>query len=458
MKQCIENPSGPLHIGHSRAAVPNAEYVKRHDGKLILRIEDTDPKRVYEPAYEMIPEDLEWLGITPDEVIYQSDRFEIYYDYARQLIEKGAAYMCTCDGATFKELKDNCKPCPCRDNSVEENLELWDKFSEMDAGDAVLRVKTDINHKNPAIRDWVAMRLVDEEHPRLGTKYRIYPMMNFSVAVDDHLLGLTHVLRGKDHLANTEKQKYLYDHMGWDVPEYIHYGRLKMEDIALSTSKAMAGIEEGTYSGWDDPRLGTLRAIARRGIDPRTIYELITEMGVKMADSAISWKKIYGLNRNFLEPVANRYFFCENPQLIEVAGYEAGKVDIERPLHADHLDRGNRVLPFDGNAYLAENDINDGIFRLMDAVNVNINGDEITYHSTSFEDAREVKARIIQWVPVDDNVNVKIVMDDASTKTGLGEGALTDLNVGDVVQFERVGFARLDEIKDDELIFYYAHK
>ncbi|MBQ6629457.1 MAG: glutamate--tRNA ligase [Methanobrevibacter sp.] len=452
------NPSGPLHIGHSRAAVPNAEYVKRHDGKLILRIEDTDPKRVYEPAYEMIPEDLEWLGITPDEVIYQSDRFEIYYDYARQLIEKGAAYMCTCDGATFKELKDNCKPCPCRDNSVEENLELWDKFSEMDAGDAVLRVKTDINHKNPAIRDWVAMRLVDEEHPRLGTKYRIYPMMNFSVAVDDHLLGLTHVLRGKDHLANTEKQKYLYDHMGWDVPEYIHYGRLKMEDIALSTSKAMAGIEEGTYSGWDDPRLGTLRAIARRGIDPRTIYELITEMGVKMADSAISWKKIYGLNRNFLEPVANRYFFCENPQLIEVAGYEAGKVDIERPLHADHLDRGNRVLPFDGNAYLAENDINDGIFRLMDAVNVNINGDEITYHSKSFEDAREVKARIIQWVPVDDNVNVKIVMDDASTKTGLGEGALTDLNVGDVVQFERVGFARLDEIKDDELIFYYAHK
>ena len=452
------NPSGPLHIGHSRAAVPNAEYVKRHNGKLILRIEDTDPKRVYEPAYEMIPEDLEWLGIKADEVIYQSDRFETYYDYARQLIEKGAAYMCTCDGATFKELKDNCKACPCRDNSVEENLDLWDKFDTMEAGEAVLRVKTDINHKNPAIRDWVAMRLVDEEHPRLGTKYRIYPMMNFSVAVDDHLMGLTHVLRGKDHLANTEKQKYLYDAMEWETPEYIHYGRLKMEDIALSTSKAMAGIEDGTYSGWDDPRLGTLRAIARRGIDPRTIYNLITEIGVKMADSAISWKKIYGLNRNFLEPVANRYFFCEDPQLIEVEGYEDGKVDIERPLHADHLDRGNRVLPLDGKAYLAASDINDGLFRLMDAVNVEIAGDKITYHSTSFEDARAVKARIIQWVPTEDNVDVEIVMDDASIKSGLGEGALRDLEVGSVVQFERVGFARLDEIKDDKLVFYYAHK
>lgn len=452
------NPSGPLHIGHSRAAVPNAEYVKRHNGKLILRIEDTDPKRVFEPAYEMIPEDLAWLGINPDEIIYQSDRFEIYYDYARQLIEKGAAYMCTCDGATFKELKDNCKPCPCRDNSVEENLALWEKFDTMQAGEAVLRVKTDINHKNPAIRDWVAMRLVDEEHPRMGTKYRIYPMMNFSVSVDDHLMGMTHVLRGKDHLANSEKQKYLYDHMEWDLPEFIHYGRLKMEDIALSTSKAMAGIEDGTYSGWDDPRLGTLRAIARRGIDPRTIYNLITEIGVKMADSAISWKKIYGLNRNFVEPIANRYFFCEEPIEVSVNGYEDGDVTIERPLHADHMDRGNRLLSFDGSAYIAKADYADGLFRLMDAVNVEIAGEDVNYHSTSFEEARDVKARIIQWVPTKENVNVKIVMDDASVKTGLGEIALNDLEVGDIVQFERVGFARLDEIKDDELVFYYAHK
>ena len=271
-------------------------------------------------------------------------------------------------------------------------------------------------------------------------------------------MGMTHVLRGKDHLANSEKQKYLYDHMGWDLPEFIHYGRLKMEDIALSTSKALEGIENGTYSGWDDPRLGTLRAVARRGIDPRTIYNLITEIGVKMADSAISWKKIYGLNRNLLEPVANRYFFVEDPQLIEVKGYEDGEVTIERPLHADHLDRGNRILLFDGSAYLAKEDVEDGVFRLMDAVNVDIKDNEVTYNSTSFEDARAVKAKIIQWVPSEENVNVTIVMDDASLKKGLGESALSDLKVGDIGQFERVGFARLDEISQDGLVFYYAHK
>ena len=283
-------------------------------------------------------------------------------------------------------------------------------------------------------------------------------MMNFSVAVDDHLMGMTHVLRGKDHLANTEKQKYLYNHMGWDLPEFIHYGRLKMEDIALSTSKALVGIEDGTYSGWDDPRLGTLRAIKRRGINPKAIYDLITEIGVKMADSAISWKKIYGLNRNLLEPIANRYFFVENPKLVEVSGYGDVEVVIERPLHADHLERGNRLLPFNGKVFLANDDIVDGIFRLMDAVNVDINGEDVTFNSTSFEDARDLKAKIIQWVSVDENVKVSIVMDDASIKTGLGELALKELSVGDIVQFERVGFARLDEIKDDELIFYYAHK
>lgn len=453
------NPSGPLHIGHARAAIPNGEYVKRYNGKFILRIEDTDPKRVYEPAYELIQEDLKWLGIKVDEVYYQSDRFEIYYDYAEQLIKKGAAYMCTCDSADFKELKDNCKPCPCRDNSVEENMELWNKFQEMEAGEAVLRVKTDIAHKNPAIRDWVAMRIVDEEHPRLGNKYRVYPMMNFSVSVDDHLLGMSHVLRGKDHLANSEKQKYLYNHMGWEVPEFIHYGRLKMEDIALSTSKAMVGIEDGEYCGWDDPRLGTLRAIARRGIQPEAITNLMVEIGVKMADSAISWKKIYGLNRNIIEEKVNRYFFVKDPVKIDISNCPDDVSDfaIERPLHPDFLDRGNRTISFSKEVYIPKADLTDGITRLMDAVNVEISGDNVSFHSTSFEDARDAKARIIQWVP-EDSISAKVVMDDASVVEGLCEIDCKNLSVGDIVQFERFGFARLDEIKDDELIFYFAHR
>lgn len=455
------NPSGPLHIGHARAAIPNGEYVKRYGGKFILRIEDTDPKRVYPDAYEMIQEDIEWLGIQPDEIYYQSDRFEIYYKYAEELIRRGKAYMCTCDGGDFKKLKDNCQPCPHRNNSVEENLKLWNEFQDMPAGSAVLRVKTDINHKNPAIRDWVAFRLVDEEHPRIGKKYRVYPMMNFSVSVDDHLMGMTHVLRGKDHMANSEKQKYLYNHMGWEIPEFIHYGRLKMEDIPLSTSKAKEGIESGKYSSWSDPRLGTLRAIKRRGIQPKAIWNLMVEIGVKMSDSAVSWKKIYGLNRKLIENKANRYFFVGNPVKVNIEDCpdEYQKISLKKELHPDFPERGNRTLNFNGSVYISEDDLNDGIVRLMDLINVDIEDNKVKFYSESFEDAKAEKAKIIQFVPSEEAIKAKLVMDDASVIEGFCERDCENLKVDDIVQLERLGFARLDEIKDDgELIFYYAHK
>jgi len=287
-------------------------------------------------------------------------------------------------------------------------------------------------------------------------------MMNFSVAIDDHLMGMTHVLRGKDHLANSEKQKYLYEHMNWDVPEFIHYGRLKMEDIPLSTSKALAGIEDGTYNRWDDPRLGTLRAIAKRGIQSKAICDLMIEIGVKMSDSAISWKKIYGLNRNILEEKTNRYFFVSNPKKVKIANLDENEITIPeailRSLHPDFLDRGNRKLVFDGVVYISEDDLTNGMTRLMDAVNIDIEDKAATYISKSFEDAKEKKMRIIQWIPANDNIKAKVIMDDASEIIGLCEVDCKHLKIGDIVQFERFGFARLDEIANDELIFYFAHK
>ncbi|MDR2623684.1 MAG: glutamate--tRNA ligase [Methanobrevibacter sp.] len=456
------NPSGPLHIGHVRAVVSNNEYVKKYKGRLILRIEDTDPKRIYEPAYKMIEEDLKWLTVKADEIAYQSDRFPIYYEYAEKLIKLSKAYVCRCSGDEFKRLKDESKSCPCRNLSVEENMKLWNEFPNMKVGQAVLRVKTDLNHKNPAIRDWVSMRLVNETHPRFGDKYRVYPMMNFSVAIDDHLMGITHVLRGKDHLANGEKQKYLYEHLNWKVPEFIHYGKLKMEDIPLSTSKALAGIEDGTYTGWDDPRLGTLRAIGRRGIQAKTIVDLMIEIGVKISDSTLSWKKIYGLNRKILEKVANRYFFVLSPVKIKINDNEkfsrSSPLKIKRPLHPDFLKRGDRELFFNGEAYISSDDFEDGLIRLMDCVNITIFNGQATFHSSSFEQAREEKAKIIQWVPVNENMNVDIVMSDNSIVKGLCEVTVGNLNVGDIVQFERFGFARLDSKEKDRLVFYFAHK
>jgi len=457
------NPSGPLHIGHARAAVLNKEYVKRYGGKLILRVEDTDPRRVDPEAYHMMEEDLKWLAVEWQEKYVQSDRIEIYYEYAEKLIEMGQAYMCTCNGADFKKLKDESISCPCREQSIDHSMKLWYEMKTMDEGEAVLRVKTDIQHKNPAIRDWVAMRVVEAEHPKTGNKYTVYPMMNFSVAVDDHLMGVTHVLRGKDNLANSEKQKYLYNHFGWKIPVFVHYGRLKMEDVALSTSKARQGIEEGLYNGWDDPRLGTIRAIARRGIKQEAITELMMEIGPKISDATVTWKKVYGLNRSILEESSNRYFYVENPSMINIENLPESEVGIiQRPLHPDYPERGYRKLLLGPKLYITRADLkktgDNRIFRLMDAVNVCSKHEKIVYHSSNLEEARKEEAMIVQWVPVKGSLTAEVVMPDATVSKGFIEQSATNLNVDDVVQLERFGFARVDEITPTKLRFYFAHK
>ena len=457
------NPSGPLHIGHARAAILNNEYVKRYGGKLILRIEDTDPRRVDPEAYHMMEEDLKWMGVEWQEKYIQSNRMEIYYEYAEKLIEMGQAYMCTCNGADFKVLKDQSKPCPCRELLPENSMKLWKEMPNMDEGQAVLRVKTDITHKNPAIRDWVAMRVVDYEHPRTGNKYSIYPMMNFSVTVDDHLMGITHVLRGKDHLANSEKQRYMYNHFGWEVPEFIHYGRLKMEDIALSTSKAREGIDAGIFTGWDDPRLGTIRAIERRGIKAEAIKELIMEIGPKISDAIISWKKIFGLNRQILEETSNRYFLVDNPARIIIENLpDNEKRIIKRPLHPDHKERGMRELMVEPELYINMEDIKktgeNHILRLMDGFNICFKDGKTFYQGDDLEEARKSKAMIVQWVPATDAISAELVMPDATVSKCFIEKSASDLQVDDVVQLERIGFARVDEVTYTKIKFYFAHK
>ncbi|MDR0790956.1 MAG: glutamate--tRNA ligase, partial [Methanomassiliicoccaceae archaeon] len=151
-------PSGPLHIGHSRVSVLNDEYVKRYNGKLINRFEDTNPEKIDPEAYDMIPEDLKWLGVKVHETIVQSDRFEIYYDVTKKLTEMGKAYVCTCDADDWRNLKENMNACPCRELSVGEQLERYDRLMSngYGEGEAIAVVKTDLRHPNPAIRDFVA--------------------------------------------------------------------------------------------------------------------------------------------------------------------------------------------------------------------------------------------------------------------------------------------------------------
>ena len=461
------SPSGPLHIGHAYGISINSEYARMYKGKFIIRIEDTNPENIYEPAYEMIPEDAKWLTKNNvSKVICQSDRLGFYYDHMEKLIAAGNAYVCTCDPDEFREKIMKKQACPCRDLSIEENGRRWDKmFGEYKPGEAVCRIKTDVAHKNPAMRDWPAMRINDHTHPKQETKYRVWPLMNFSVAIDDHLLGLTHVINGKEHADNAKRQKYIFDYFKWKRPEYINWGRINFEGMEVSCSKTKQKIEYGEFEGWDDIRLPFIRALKRRGFQPEAFIHFAVDMGVSLTDKTVSkdefFKTIDAFNKDVIDPIANRYFFVEEPMEILIKNAPAQEVQLK--LHPDNPKKGLRKFKCADKFYITKADHKDlkanKLYRLMDCLNFKKKGKEFLFESTDYNEYKEKGTAIIHWLPVSkDLVDVEVLMPDNTTVKGLGEAGMSKLKTGDIVQLERFGFCRLDEIKAKKLKFWFTHR
>ncbi|MFH0897249.1 MAG: glutamate--tRNA ligase [Candidatus Bathyarchaeota archaeon] len=471
------NPDGALHLGGARAAILCDEYAKMYNGMFTLRFDDSDPrtKSPIPEAYEWIKKDLEWLGVTLHNTVYQSDRLEIYYGYTKQLLEMGVAYVCTCKSAEFRKLVLAHTACPCRNLSSRDHLARWTMMLEgrFDEGEAVVRVKTDLNHPNPAVREWPALRVIDTgkfPHPRTGSKYRVWPLFAFCCGIDDHDLQITHIIRGKEHLTNTTRQIFLYNYLQWVYPEAIHYGRLKIVGTMLSKSKVREGIVKGIYKGWDDPRLGTLIALRKRGFLPETVRQLILDVGPKPVDATISWDNFQALNRKLLDPVADRYFFVATPLRLDVKNVKRAYI-VKIPLHPSNPDKGTRnfqVEPKNGlvSILFSKDDLRilepEKTVRLMGLFNITLKrvDDQIEaiYHSETYAEAKRADAPLIHWIPSDTGVVTSVVMPDASSVKGLAEDRCRELKPDDIVQFERFGFIRVDIAVGDSITAYYAHR
>ncbi len=459
------NPNGPPTIGSARGIVVNSEYTRKYHGKLIIRFDDTDPatKRPMLEAYDWYLDDCEWLGAKPEEVIIASDRIPKYYEVAEELIKKGGAYVCFCEQEAFKALKDAKKPCPHREESAGKNLEFWKKMLSggYEEQEAVLRIKTDIAHKDPAIRDWVAFRIIKTPHPRpqIGDKYCAWPLLDFEGAVEDHLLGTTLIIRGKDLADSEKRQKFVYKYMGWEYPRTLHWGRVQRHEFGkLSTSGLKKAIAEGTYTGWDDPRVPTIRALRRRGIRPEALRKFMIDLGLGETDISLSLDTLYAENRKRIDPVANRYFFVWNPVELEIEGADP-KV-AKAPLHPAKKEM--REIPVGTKVLVCQSDVDilkEGErLRLKDLYNIEITGlSPLTakFIGTDMELVKKEKARIIHWGPPD-GLKVRVLSPDGEY-TGIGErGIVKELDK--VVQFERFGFVRIDSVSGDEVVAYFTHK
>ncbi|KPV61948.1 MAG: Glutamate--tRNA ligase [Candidatus Bathyarchaeota archaeon BA1] len=471
------NPDCVLHLGSARAIILCYEYARMHNGSFILRFEDTDPKlkKPMLPFYDSIREDMRWLGCRWDAEFIQSDRLPIYYEHAERLLKSGHAYVCVCRPEAFREKVMAKQPCPCRDLTPDDHLVRWNHMlnGTYGEGEAAVRVKTELKHPNPAVRDWPALRIIDTEkypHPRTGSQYRVWPLYNLACGIDDNLMGVTHIIRGKEHLTNQVRQEYMYEHFGWKYPEAIHYGRMKIAGATLSKSKILQGLKGGVFKHWDDPRLATFAALRRRGITPEAIRRLIIDVGPKPVDVVLSWENLYANNRKIIDPAANRYFFVQNP--IQLIVKNIPRVFVAKlPLHPDHPKRGFRqfeIEPIEGEAsFWASSDdmkvLETGkVTRFMGLFNIQVEKVEkylinAIFHSESYEEAKKMSAPLIHWIPVGADIPCEVIMPDASTMEGIAESHCKTLRPNQIIQFERFGFIRVDNL-NKKLTAYFAHR
>jgi glutamyl-tRNA synthetase len=452
-------PSGPLHIGNARAFLLNDAYVRRYHGKLLLVFDDTigsEEKPLLPEAYDQVREGLDWAGVECHEVLYKSDRIPIHYEWAEKLLTTGEAYACTCDSETLRRNREVGKACVHRAQDIDETIANWKAMlgGEYGEGEVVLRLKTDMRDPNPAFRDRVLFRVADRSHPRVGTKYRVWPMLEFSWAIDDHLLGVTHVIRGKDLVIEDMMETRLWDLLGVATqPRFVHFGILRFKDLELSKSRYRREIAEGRLTGIDDPRTWSLQSLRRRGIRPVALRDFVLSFGLSLTDVEVAAETLYAENRRVIDKEANRYFFVPEPVSMEIEGLPPVE-NVKVPLHPDFPGRGERTVPVGPKVHVAKEDferLRGTEVRLKDFCNV------VLDHRAKFVSMENKDIPKIQWVG-HGGVQTRVVMPTGFEARGLGEPSVAHLRVDDVIQFERVGFARIDHASRAEVRAYFAHR
>lgn len=463
-------PSGHLHLGHLFGIVANYEFKKKFGGKFILRFEDTNPDNIDISNYEKVIEDVKWICDGDiDEICYQSDRMDIYYKYLRTLFELNQCYICDCESETFKAYTDSKEKCPHAKMSFEEQKKLFEDFM-LGNSEGVLRARADIENKNPALRTFPLARINTNNHARAGTKYKVWPNYNMACAIDDALMNLTHVIRGKDLEIGEFRQKMIHNSLGLNSPIYFHYGRMKFEDVDLSKSKLTSLIEQGVYSGWDDPRVPSILSYRKRGYKAEAFRKFILSLGISKRDSKITSDEYHkGLdyfNKQILEEEAHRHFFIEKDyKKIEIKNLQEFKEkEILLPKHPTNKSLGNRHFKLENEYIINSKDFNNidrgDLFRLMHFANfkvLNKNEDKLEVEIISINYDKELGLKSNIHFLGSDKVKAKIIMPNNSILNGFVED-LKNPKDNMAIQFERFGFVKYEKNENEEFIFYFTHK
>lgn len=505
-------PNGYLHIGHAKAICIDFGIAEKYNGKCHMRFDDTNPVKEEDEFVQSILEDVKWLGFDWDEhLYYASDYFEKIYEYAVQLIKKGAAYVDDLSGEEIREYRGTLtkpgKESPYRNRSVEENLNLFEKMraGEFADGEKVLRAKIDMASQNMNLRDPVMYRILHAEHHRAGNKWCIYPMYDWAHGLEDSIEGVTYSLCSLEFENHRPLYDWFLDQLEIHHPRQIEFARLNITNTILAKRKLSALVEKKLVNGWDDPRMPTIAGIRRRGYTPEALKDFLERVGVAKTDSTVDVALLEHCLRENLNKSAKRVMAVLKPLKLIIDNYPEEQIEmLEAENNPEDPTSGKREIPFSRELYIEQTDFMEEppkkFFRLAigrevrlkhayyvtcqsivknektgEIVEVHCSYDPATKGGWS-DDGRKVKGTL-HWVSAEKAVNAEVrlydhlftadnpaaaenledVLNPASLEVLTEckvEPGLLEANPGDRFQFLRHGYFCVDNDSSDEKLVF----
>ena len=357
-------PNGYLHLGHAKSICLNFGIAQEFGGLCNLRLDDTNPVAEKTEYAEAIQDDLRWLGFDwEDRFFHASDYFDKLHAWAVQLIEAGKAYVCD---LTFEEMRlhrgtltEPGKNSPFRDRSVQENLELFEKMRQgtFEDGAKTLRAKIDMSSPNLNLRDPVLYRILHQDHPKTGDKWKIYPSYDFAHGQSDSIEGITHSICTLEFEHHRPLYDWFCQTLGIHHPQQIEFARLNLNYTVMSKRKMLRLVEDGHVSGWDDPRMPTLQGMRRRGYTSKSIRDFCEKVGVAKRENVIEVELLEHCLRHDLNQCSPRRLGVLDPLKVTISNYPEDKTEtVDAINNPEDPDAGTRPVPFSKHLYVDRND------------------------------------------------------------------------------------------------------
>jgi glutaminyl-tRNA synthetase len=357
-------PNGYLHIGHAKSICLNFGLAAEYQGFCNLRFDDTNPIKEELEYVESIKEDIRWLGFDwGDRLFFASDYFGTLYDYAKQLIRKGKAYVCDLNAGEIRAyrgtLTEPGKNSPFRDRSVDENLDLLERMraGEFADGSRTLRAKIDMASPNLNMRDPVMYRILRATHHRTGDEWCIYPTYDWAHGQSDSIEGITHSVCTLEFEDHRPLYNWFLEQLEIHHPQQIEFARLNLTFTVMSKRKLLQLVDEGLVSGWSDPRMPTISGLRRRGYSPESIRNFCDRIGLAKRESTVDIALLEHCLREHLNKRAPRVMAVLRPLKVIIENYPEGQVEmLEAENNPEDQSMGTRMIPFSREIYIEQDD------------------------------------------------------------------------------------------------------